>query len=349
MIKGFQEFFRDLATFFKELANLCSPRAISKGFTGLWKDVRTDQYRKIPLLLTVAFHLGVLVISIIAPFIMDVGPPKIPEVYTVNLYKAPEEAAPPPPAPEVVKVATPAPKKKVATPARKKVVVATKPVETKPAPPPPVPREKISLAPIRQRLEKERKEKEARERDEEQRRRELEQLRLGYLEERAEKEKVKAESVAEEAEQAALEAERAAVEAKKAAAARIADIYRSSDQSRRNRPESTGTGSDKGGPNQQELEALDRYRARLFRHISPHWQLPELQEWDEDLRAVIVMQVNRDGTVTGTYFEKRSRDSRFNRYVQKAVDNAQPLPPFPIDFNKKSEEIGVTFSPSGLL
>ncbi|MFN2366351.1 MAG: cell envelope integrity protein TolA [Desulfurivibrionaceae bacterium] len=213
--------------------------------------------------------------------------------------------------------------------------------------PPPVPREKISLSPIRQRLEEERKEKEkekekeARKRSEEQRRNELEQLRLGYLEERAEKEMAKAESVAEQAEQAA-------VEAKKAALARIAEGYRSSDQSRRNRPESTGTGTDKGGPNQQELEALDRYGARLRRHISPHWQLPELQEWDEDLRAVIVIQVNRDGTVTGTYFEKRSRDSRFNRYVQKAVDNAQPLPPFPIDFHKKSEEIGVTFSPGGL-
>ncbi|MFO7605077.1 MAG: TonB C-terminal domain-containing protein [Desulfurivibrionaceae bacterium] len=288
-----------------------------------------------------AFHLGVLAISIITPFIMNVGPPKLPEVYTVNLYKAPKEAAPPP-APEVVKVTTPAPKKEVATPVREKVVVATKPVETEPAPPPPVPREKISLSPIRQRLEEEKKEKEARRRSEEQRRNELEQLRLGYLEERAEKERVKAESVAEQAEQAA-------VEAKKAALARIAEGYRSSDQNRRNQPESTGTGTDKGGPNQQELEALDRYRARLFRHISPHWQLPELQEWDEDLRAVIVMQVNRDGTVTGTYFEKRSRDSRFNRYVQKAIDNAQPLPPFPIDFHKKSEEIGVTFSPSGLL
>lgn len=340
MITGFQEFFRDLATFFRELASLCSPRAISKGFTGLWRDIRTDHYRKMPLLLTVAFHLGILAISIITPFIMDVGSPKIPEVYTVNLYKAPEEAAPPPPAPEVVKVATPV---------REKVVKAKKPVETEPPPPPPLPKEKISLSPIRQRLEEERKEKEARKQSEEQRRRELEQLRLGYLEERAEKERVKAENVAEQAEQAAVEAHRAADEAKKAAAARIAEIYRSSDQSRRNRTESTGTGSDKGGPNQQELEALDRYRARLFRHISPHWQLPELQEWDEDLRAVIVMQVNRDGTVTGTYFEKRSRDSRFNRYVQKAVDNAQPLPPFPIDFHKKSEEIGVTFSPSGLL
>ncbi|MCA1766567.1 MAG: TonB C-terminal domain-containing protein [Desulfobulbaceae bacterium] len=318
MITGFQEFFRDLATFFKELTSLCSPRAISNGFTGLWRDIRTDHYRKIPLLLTVAFHLGVLAISIITPFIMNVGPPKLPEVYTVNLYKAPEEAAPPPPAPEVVKVTAPAPKKEVATPVREKVVVATKPVETEPAPPPPVPREKISLSPIRQRLEG-----------------------LGYLEERAEKEMAKAESVAEQAEQAA-------VEAKKAALARIAEGYRSSDQSRRNRPESTGTGTDKGGPNQQELEALDRYGARLRRHISPHWQLPELQEWDEDLRAVIVIQVNRDGTVTGTYFEKRSRDSRFNRYVQKAVDNAQPLPPFPIDFHKKSEEIGVTFSPGGL-
>jgi outer membrane biosynthesis protein TonB len=330
-----QEFFRDLTTFFADPASLCNRRTIVSGFTGLWRKINQDRYRKIPLLLTVTFHLAVLLLSVVTPYIMTATSPKIPEIYTVNLYKVPEEGAPPLPPPRVVKVATPVPKKPV----------APKPVEKETVAPPPVEKVKISLAPVRQRLEKERKEKEARKRNEEQRERELEQLRLGYLEERAEKERIQAEREAQQAEQALAAA-------KTAAAARIAELYKASDYERRDRQPTradTGTGTDKGGSDQQKLEALDRYRARLFEHISPHWQLPELQEWDENLRAVIVMQVNRDGTVTGTYFEKLSKDSRFNRYVQKAVDNAQPLPPFPIDFHEKREEIVVTFSPGGLL
>jgi TolA protein len=220
----------------------------------------------------------------------------------------------------VVKVATPAPKKAVA--------------------PSPVKSDAVSLSPIRQRLAEEKKAKEARRLQEELRISEMEQVILNLRREQAEKNLAAAEKTAEAA--------------KKEAAGKIADLYRErADYEARDQHspagEATAPSPRTGGGDQQQLAALAGYRARLFEHISPHWQLPELQGWDEKLRAVIVMQVKRDGTVVNIYFEKRSGDRRFDQYAKKAIDNAHPLPPFPLEMNEKSEEIAVTFSPGGLL
>jgi TonB family protein len=286
-----------------------------------WRSLRRDNYRKIPLFLTVALHLGALLFTIVGPLMMPAQTPRIPEVYTVKLYSVPEAAPPPPPAaPKVVKVATPAPKKAVA--------------------PSPVKSDAVSLSPIRQRLAEEKKAKEARRLQEELRISEMEQVILNLRREQAEKNLAAAEKTAEAA--------------KKEAAGKIADLYRErADYEARDQHspagEATAPSPRTGGGDQQQLAALAGYRARLFEHISPHWQLPELQGWDEKLRAVIVMQVKRDGTVVNNYFEKRSGNPRFDQYARKAIDNARPLPPFPLEMNEKSEEIAVTFSPGGLL
>ncbi len=319
MNNRFQQLFHDLTIFFGDLLSLCNGQVVHDSFVGYWRNIRRDNYRQVPLLLAIALHLGVLLFSLAAPFILSVKNPRIPEVYTVKLYTVQEAAPPPLKAQKTVKLTTPAQKKAVA--------------------PKPVKRDAVSLSPIRQRLAKERKEKEAEKRRQEIRRRDQEQVKLNLLKEQAELE--------------AIQAERALADLKNEAVAKIADLYKTADlasrESRKSAVESTKTGTSKGGTDQQKLEALDRYRARITDHISPHWQLPELQEWDENLRAVLVMNVKRDGTVTNSYFEKRSKNLRFNQYVEKAIESAQPLPPFPIDFHEKSEEIAVTFSPGGLL
>ncbi|MEN8135520.1 MAG: cell envelope integrity protein TolA [Thermodesulfobacteriota bacterium] len=316
----FQQFFQDLTIFFGDLLNLFNRQTVHDAFVGNWRNIRRDNYRQLPLLLAMALHLGVLLFAIGAPFIMTGRTPRIPEVYTVNLYTVQEAASSPPTVPKIVKLTT----------ATQKKAVAPKPVK----------RDAVSLSPIRQRLAKERKDKEAEKRRQELHRRKMEQLKLNLLKEQAEQE--------------AIQAEEALAEVRREAVDKIADLYKTADlasrESRKTATPSTRTGPSTGGEiDPRRLEALDRYRARITDHISPHWQLPELQEWDENLRAVIVMQVKRDGTVTNSYFEKRSKNLRFNQYVKKAIDSAQPLPPFPIDFHEKSEEIAVTFSPGGLL
>ncbi|HSH13630.1 MAG TPA: energy transducer TonB, partial [Desulfurivibrionaceae bacterium] len=101
-------------------------------------------------------------------------------------------------------------------------------------------------------------------------------------------------------------------------------------------------------PTPAQLEAQAAYVGRLNEHLRRHWKLPPLQDWDEKLKATIVIRTKRDGTVTATWFEKNSGNSRFDQYVKKAVANASPLPPLPPEFTQNNEEIGVTFTPGGL-
>lgn len=315
-----REFFSDLKLFFSGLAVIFNGR-MAHDLVGQLRDIRRDSYSKIPLILTVTIHLLALILSIATPYLLSTRNTRIPEIYTVNLYNVEEAAPPPPPQVKVVKVAVPTPQKTAVQETLNKEVV--------------------SLSPIRQKLAEEQRKKEAIKRRQEIRDLEVEQVRLDLLKDQAASE--------------SAQADEDLAKAKREAAAKIAEFYRKSAEAKSisstaanltgYSPENSG-GS---GIDQQKLEALDRYRARLFSHISPFWQLPELQGWDENLRAVIVMQVNRDGTVLSSHFEKRSENLRFNQYAQKAIDNAQPLPPFPLDFLEKTEEIAVTFSPGGLL
>jgi len=309
MNKQLQQFLADLAEFSADLKSICNRQTAHDALISRWEHISHDNYRKIPLILVCATHLGVLILTIAAPFLTSHSQ-RIPEVYTVNLYQV-QEAATQVPAAKPVSVPKPAIKK----------AVISRPVKPN----------AVSLSPIRQRLERERKEKDAKRLETERDRLKLEALKANLEKQQAEKE---------------------ARETASKAISQLTDHLKSTANDPGTKPEqAAATGTSTGGTeiDPRKLEALDRYRARLFEHISPHWQLPELQNWDENLRAVIVLRVKRDGTVTSSYFEKRSGNLRFNQYVKKAIDIAQPLPPFPIDFHEKSEEIAVTFSPGGLM
>ncbi len=307
-----QQFIDDLAEFSADLKSICNRQTAHDALLNRWEHIRHDSYRKVPLLLTAATHLAVLILTITAPFLMSRSL-EIPEVYSVNLYQV-MEAPSPAPTPKQVSVSKPATKKAI-------TAKAVKPVKP----------DAISLSPIRQRLIKERQEKEVKRTREEAKRLDLKALKANLEKQQAEKELKETTSTA---------------------VSRIADLFKSTanrgSEKQSNQATATGptTGSGEIGP--RELEARAQYIARLIDHIKPHWQLPELQDWDENLRAIIVLRVKRGGEVTSSYFEKRSGDLRFNQYVRKAIDNAQSMPPFPIEFNQKTEEIAVTFSPGGL-
>ena len=311
----FTQFFDDLVIFLADLKTLCNRQTAHDAFSGYWENINRDSYKKTPLILTMAVHLAALLIAALAPFILT-PTSKIPEIYTVDLYQVLETAPPPPQTSKIVKSAPPAVKKPVT------VAKHSRP-------------DAVSLTPIREKLAWERKEKVYRKTQQELLNQRMEQIRLELEKDKAEK----------EAREAATEA-----------AGKIAEMYKSARnldkeirEGKATGLKTVGSGAAGGEVDPREMEAMARYTARLFEHLSPHWQLPELQNWDDELRAVIVLKVKRDGTITSTHFEKKSKNMRFNQYVQKAVDNAQPLPPFPIDLRQKSEEIAVTFSPGGLM
>ena len=304
-----QQFFVDLNEFSADLKSICNRQTAHDALLNRWEHIQQDNYQKFPLILTVATHLFVLLLTITAPFLMSRSL-RIPEVYTVNLYQVTEAS-----------LQTPAAKPVTVTKTAIKKAVTAKPVKPN----------AVSLSPIRQRLEKERQEKELKKLQEEVRLRKIDQVKAELQKQLAEK----------EARETASQAFSQLTEHLKSS---LAGSGPQKEQSAVNSGSTTG----KGEIDPRKLEALEQYRARLFNHIAPHWQLPELQSWDDNLKAVIVLRVERNGTVTNSYFEKRSRNLRFNQYVQKAIDNANPLPSFPIELHKKSEEIAVTFIPGGL-
>ena len=305
---------------------------------------------QIPLILAVALHLGALVIALAAPHLL---PEKIhlPEVYRVELYNAvelPPTPAPLPPAAAVIKTVPPPAANIISPPPPRRILPTAKPLPpstpkplakplSKPLPKPLAKPEAVSLAPLKERLQNEAREREEQVSQTQKRTDQLALLKLDLQKQRADEQ---------------------AREATKKAREAIAETYRTT-QTRKPLPQDNILAKPQvvtGGevpaappvtPAQKEV-ALATFRSRVHARISPHWILPEHQDWDKNLAALIIIKIKADGTVTSTWFEKNSGNTRFDQYVKKAVDRSSPLPPLPQELGKSSEEIGVTFTPGGL-
>jgi colicin import membrane protein len=293
---------------------------------------------QLPLLLTTAIHLGALLLAVFAPKLIP-EPPPIPKVYQVELYTAPEVQPGPQPA-------SPANHTKVETPS------ITAPPPPAPAPPkaqskptiatpvsPPAHPKAISLSPLKKQLAQENREREEQIRRVRQVNDRVTQLKLDLQQQQADEKLREAIHLVREA----------LVETHRAVPARPVPIAGNPTNPQANVAAtganlSTATNLTTSG----HLEARAAYVARLREHLRRNWKLPVLQDWDEKLSAKIVIKIKRDGSVTTTWFEKHSTNSRFDQYVKKAVDRSSPLPPLPREFEQKSEEIAVTFTPGGL-
>ena len=64
---------------------------------------------------------------------------------------------------------------------------------------------------------------------------------------------------------------------------------------------------------------MKQYLSTVYQKIHDSWILPDLQNWDNSLEAVLVITIRRDGTVTDSFFEHKSENIYFNQFVLKAV------------------------------
>lgn len=96
-------------------------------------------------------------------------------------------------------------------------------------------------------------------------------------------------------------------------------------------------------------KALSRYYLAISRRIHEHWVLPEMQKWDDSLESIFVVVIRRDGTVIRSFFEKKSANPYFNQFVEKTIQEAQPMPQFPADLKESTLELGLKFHPSGMM
>jgi len=301
-----------------------------------------DQQWRLPLALTIAVHLLVLILLVMPPFFL-IPHHDFQKIQTINLFTA-DEIKPIKPKHHRVKH-----RAKVQPPA-KKILPPPK------APAPPKGTQSINIKKQPQPLAKPEK---------------VVSLRPHRLKKKPPK-PIKTETADEERLRKALERAKARVNEKKEARKinqEISKLVKDLHTVPAPTPESSpppaaaNHGGTKPGAAQQASEAagrstasstakLDeatrRYYMAISRRIHSHWSLPETQNWEPSLEAVIVIVVHRNGTVSRTFFEKKSPNVYFNQYVEKTISASSPMPAFPSDIKRERLEIGLKFRPSGM-
>ena len=278
---------------------------------------------------------------------------KIPEVYTVNLFSVEDLGGPAPAAPREAAVPQEAPQQQK-TSAVPEPAKPSPPQKAQPAPEPPaIAKDVISLKPI--------KTKEKADIDK------VKMLRDKLLQEKADVEKVKAlrdKLLADANEkQAKAAAEKARADADKKAKGAVDSLKNALKAGQQlaagkaaagggaaSSAAQTGSGSGSGsgsGPSGGITvdENLKRYLIAVNSQIQEHWVLPEMQSWKENIEAIVIIRVRRDGVVVERSFKKKSDNVYFNQFVEKTLKLSSPLPPFPIGINQPEMEIGLKFRP----
>ena len=310
----------------------------------------SGEWRK-PFNISIGLHITVVVIAMLAPTLFD-RPSRLPEIYTVNLFTAVEVAETSPPAAKKT-----APKPPTAKPALRQIEPeAIKPAvsiqPTKPEVSAPVKTaiiKPISLKPIKQKI------KVGKTREEEA----LDKAKISRMRNR-----LKTEADAKEAkiraENAAKKAQTEADQSAKHAVSKLAESIKgatpgptpgTSEKATTAQTGSTAKTAGIAGPKGTGIVPefyMKQYLAAAHQKIQEHWVLPDLQNWDNALEAVLVITIRKDGLVTDSFFEKKSENIYFNQFVLKAVKEASPLPPFPDQLDKSTIEIGLRFKPGDL-
>ena len=116
----------------------------------------------------------------------------------------------------------------------------------------------------------------------------------------------------------------------------------------------TGTGTGAGGLSgggspwgSSLLEAkLNDYYSTIWAMIKKEWSLPEnLPKGKTDLETVIVVIIEKDGSVQKSWFEKKSGNTLYDQMAMRAIKKAEPFPPIPKELGDSPFELGIRFYP----
>jgi len=299
-------------------------------------DFLASQWR-ISLGMAISLHILAFAAVIIVPALTP-RRIQLPTVYTVNLFTV-EDMGRPSPAPGAASASRPSPVRE--STAKPMAVKKPAPSAALPTPVSIAPETKaISLKPLKIKTKIAKKEvidvK-----------KKLEEVKVSKALERLKTDiKVKeAENKADQLKQEALESIRSTYQKNipPAAAGTAAAGTAAADNA-----DAAGTQTGNSGNTLDMNSAMRRYYAAAVSHIQEHWILPDLQNWEENLEAVVVVNIRRDGVVTKSFFENKSENVYFNQFVMKTLREASPLPPFPADLKESSIEIGFRFHPKAL-
>ncbi len=298
-----------------------------------------DHFRKVywkkPFFFAIALHLLVFCLSIYTPDFFR-AKPNFAEVHTVNLVNF---QAPPPPQETKAEQPPPVAESPKVPPSKKQAPIAAQ-QQPEPVIPDSAPPKEISLNPKKRKIKKN-------------------ITKPKDLAARNNREKVrqKAKQLARQLQQEALLEQQARLAAEKARLAQQA-----LEEERKLLRDSTKllpvpgplTPRNQSGPTTGQLTANSssiiesQYFATVVGIIQSHWAIPPNLGKRNDLQAIVIVIVNRDGRIVDMYMEKKSGNKIFDQFVEKSIDASNPLPPIPPAMNRQKIEFGLNFSPRGV-
>jgi colicin import membrane protein len=89
---------------------------------------------------------------------------------------------------------------------------------------------------------------------------------------------------------------------------------------------------------------IQMYQMEVEDRIKGNWSYPVALQSREELEAIVVVMVRRDGTILKTEMKKDSSDPIFDESVLRAIKRSDPLPPFPEGYRKNHDEIEIKFN-----
>lgn len=89
---------------------------------------------------------------------------------------------------------------------------------------------------------------------------------------------------------------------------------------------------------------IQMYQMEVEGRIKGNWSYPVALQSKEDLEAIVVVTVKRDGSILKTEMKKGSSDVIFDESVLRAVKRSDPLPPFPEGYRESYDEIEIRFN-----
>ena len=115
---------------------------------------------------------------------------------------------------------------------------------------------------------------------------------------------------------------------------------------REEKPRYAGEQISKGESQEGEVSALliSAYSARIRAHLNRNWNIPQFLA-DKNLRATMVIYINKLGQVTRIELEKTSGDESFDQIVIETIRISSPLPepPQELIYSLSREGIGFNF------
>ncbi len=122
-------------------------------------------------------------------------------------------------------------------------------------------------------------------------------------------------------------------------------ISKIEEQMKREEAPGARPGGGTGGP--PSGLTIQIYKMEVESRIKSNWAYPvgiANENKRKGLEAIVILTVQRDGTISEYRFKKRSKDPFFDESVTKAIERSNPLPPFPEGFLKTTEEIEINFN-----